>query len=81
MKYLRDNLGTVLAAQFRSKPLVEDQVVWNEVALNVLGKIKPVEQAEKKQGILSTPCGTMLTNTSLQETRTGVTLLSWVPAK
>ncbi|GLB36275.1 putative P-loop containing nucleoside triphosphate hydrolase protein [Lyophyllum shimeji] len=45
LKFLRSQLGSLLAHQFRGKTLSESQLLWNELAMMVLGKIKPdVEQ-------------------------------------
>ena len=35
LKLLRTNLGSILAAQFRTRPLTESQVRWNEIAMIV----------------------------------------------
>ncbi|KII93254.1 hypothetical protein PLICRDRAFT_35442 [Plicaturopsis crispa FD-325 SS-3] len=40
LKHLRSQLASILAQQFRGKPLSESQVLWNETALSVLGKVK-----------------------------------------
>lgn len=40
MKHLRVQLSNLLASQFRGKPLTESQVLWNELAMTVLGKTK-----------------------------------------
>jgi len=46
LKYLRSQLGSLLAHQFRGKPLLESQVPWNELALTVLGKGKIDQDVE-----------------------------------
>ncbi|KDQ63609.1 hypothetical protein JAAARDRAFT_119632 [Jaapia argillacea MUCL 33604] len=43
LKWLRTQLGSLLAAQFRGRPIVESQVYWNELAMMILGKVKPQE--------------------------------------
>ncbi|KAI0051742.1 P-loop containing nucleoside triphosphate hydrolase protein [Auriscalpium vulgare] len=48
LKQLRTHLATILANQLRRKPLSETQVLWLEMALAILGKVKP-ESDEKKQ--------------------------------
>ncbi|KAJ7103397.1 P-loop containing nucleoside triphosphate hydrolase protein [Mycena belliarum] len=40
LKFLRMQLVSILAQQFRSKPLTESQVLWSDVASSVLGKEK-----------------------------------------
>jgi len=40
LKFLRSHLASILAQQFRSKPLTESQVLWSEIATSVLGKEK-----------------------------------------
>ncbi|KAJ7706044.1 P-loop containing nucleoside triphosphate hydrolase protein [Mycena rosella] len=40
LKHLRMHLASILAQQFRSKPLVESQVLWSDIASSVLGKEK-----------------------------------------
>lgn len=40
LKILRSQLGTLLAQQFRGKPLSESQYLWFDLALMVLGKTK-----------------------------------------
>ncbi|KAJ7631081.1 P-loop containing nucleoside triphosphate hydrolase protein [Roridomyces roridus] len=39
-KFLRMHLSSILALQFRSRPLIESQVLWNDIALSLLGKEK-----------------------------------------
>ncbi|KAG6832456.1 hypothetical protein H0H92_001502 [Tricholoma furcatifolium] len=41
LKFLRTQLWSLLAHQFRGKPLTESQTLWNDVAISVLGKMKP----------------------------------------
>ncbi|KAJ7181792.1 P-loop containing nucleoside triphosphate hydrolase protein [Mycena crocata] len=43
LKFLRSHLASILAQQFRSKPLTESQVLWSDIALSVLGKEKLLE--------------------------------------
>ncbi|TCD67025.1 hypothetical protein EIP91_000645 [Steccherinum ochraceum] len=40
LKYLKTQLGQLLATQYRCKPLTETQVHWNELAMMILGKIE-----------------------------------------
>lgn len=40
LKLLRNQLGSLLAHQFRGKTLSESQILWNELSLMVLGKVK-----------------------------------------
>lgn len=40
LKHLRSQMTNLLACQFRGKPLSESQVLWNELAMMVLGKTK-----------------------------------------
>lgn len=49
LKLLRSNIGSLLSTQLRGKPLTETQLLWNELAMMVLGKVKiqqPVEQQD-----------------------------------
>ncbi|KAJ7170010.1 P-loop containing nucleoside triphosphate hydrolase protein [Mycena filopes] len=39
LKFLRTHLASILAQQFRGKPLVESQVIWNDIAMSVLGNL------------------------------------------
>ncbi|KAI0824200.1 P-loop containing nucleoside triphosphate hydrolase protein [Trametes gibbosa] len=41
LKLLRSNLGSILATQFKTRPLTESQLRWDEIAMMILGKIKP----------------------------------------
>ncbi|KAL1952101.1 hypothetical protein VTO73DRAFT_1250 [Trametes versicolor] len=41
LKLLRNNLGSILATQFRTRPLTESQLRWDEIAMMILGKLKP----------------------------------------
>ncbi|KAJ6604782.1 P-loop containing nucleoside triphosphate hydrolase protein [Mycena vulgaris] len=43
LKFLRTHLASILALQFRNKPLMESQVLWNQIAASVLGKEKLLE--------------------------------------
>jgi len=47
LKSLRNQLGSLLALQFRGKLLTESQILWNETALAVLGK----ERVEEDSGV------------------------------
>lgn len=46
LKHLRTQLASVLALQFRSKPLTEAQMLWKELGEKVLGKVKIREPDE-----------------------------------
>jgi ATP-dependent RNA helicase DHX29 len=48
IKILRSHLGSLLAQQFRGKPLSESQSLWFEMALMVLGKAK-IEATEGQE--------------------------------
>jgi ATP-dependent RNA helicase DHX29 len=50
LKYLRYRLATILANQIRGKPLSESHLLWNELAMSVLGKTKLITSAEEGQG-------------------------------
>ena len=41
LKLLRNNLASILATQFRIRPLSEAQRVWDEIAMMILGKARP----------------------------------------
>ncbi len=41
LKLLRNNLGSILATQFRTRPLTESQLRWDEIAMMILGKVRP----------------------------------------
>ncbi|XP_006454441.1 hypothetical protein AGABI2DRAFT_182424 [Agaricus bisporus var. bisporus H97] len=43
LKYLRKTLDSILAQQFTSRPLNDNQIRWNELGMEVLGKLKPKE--------------------------------------
>jgi hypothetical protein len=47
LKILRNHLGTLLAQQFRGKPLSESQGLWFELALGVLSKTKIEVEGEE----------------------------------
>ena len=47
LKYLREHLFDILSTQFRGQPLTETHVLWNELAANILGKIKPKDEREQ----------------------------------
>ncbi|KZT30522.1 P-loop containing nucleoside triphosphate hydrolase protein [Neolentinus lepideus HHB14362 ss-1] len=49
LKVLRNNLASLLAQQFRGKPLLESQVLWHELGMAVLGKMK-IEDEDAQQG-------------------------------
>ncbi|KAI0335964.1 P-loop containing nucleoside triphosphate hydrolase protein [Cubamyces sp. BRFM 1775] len=41
LKLLRNNLASILATQFRIRTLSEAQRIWDEIAMMILGKVKP----------------------------------------
>ena len=51
LKLLRNNLGQLLASQFRGIPLDKKQTQWNDLAMMVLGKIKIKDPAEKEESV------------------------------
>ena len=50
LKYLRHHLATILANQIRGMPLSESQLLWNELAMSALGKMKLITSEEEGQG-------------------------------
>ncbi|RPD63094.1 P-loop containing nucleoside triphosphate hydrolase protein [Lentinus tigrinus ALCF2SS1-6] len=51
LKHLRNNLSTILAAQFRTRPLTESQMRWNEIAMMILGKVKLEGPPQLQDGV------------------------------
>ncbi|OBZ78804.1 putative helicase C15C4.05 [Grifola frondosa] len=51
LKFLRSQLGSLLAIQFRNKPLTESQLLWNDTAMMVLGKMRPDDEDEYQESI------------------------------
>ena len=51
LKLLRNNLASILSTQFRTRPLSESQVRWNEIAMMILGKIKPEGPPQLQDGV------------------------------
>lgn len=51
LKLLRQNMASILAAQFRTKPLLESQVRWNEIAMMILGKVKLEGPPQLQDGV------------------------------
>jgi len=47
IKILRNHLASILAQQFRGKPLSESQNLWFKLALMVLGKVKIEVEGEE----------------------------------
>jgi ATP-dependent RNA helicase DHX29 len=47
LKHLREHLFDILSTQFRGQPITETHVLWNELAANILGKIKPKDEKEQ----------------------------------
>lgn len=52
LKFLRGQLGSLLAHQFRGKILTESQILWNDISLMVLGKIKVEDEGSEPPVIL-----------------------------
>jgi ATP-dependent RNA helicase DHX29 len=50
LKYLRHHLAAILANRIRGMPLSESQLLWNELAMSVLGKTKWMTGEEEGQG-------------------------------
>lgn len=44
LKHLRHHLSQVLALEFKGKPLQETGVLWKQLAMDILGKVKVVEE-------------------------------------
>ncbi|KAI0361784.1 P-loop containing nucleoside triphosphate hydrolase protein [Trametes cingulata] len=51
LKLLRNNLGSILATQFRIRPLTESQLRWDEIAMMILGKVKPESPSHLQDGV------------------------------
>ncbi|KAI0374315.1 P-loop containing nucleoside triphosphate hydrolase protein [Pilatotrama ljubarskyi] len=51
LKLLRNNLGSILATQFRLRPLTESQLRWDEIATMILGKVKPEAPPQLQDGV------------------------------
>ncbi|KAH9946814.1 P-loop containing nucleoside triphosphate hydrolase protein [Amylocystis lapponica] len=51
LKILRTQLGSLLSTQLRCKPLVESQVLWNDLAMMVLSKVKPKGEEEYQERV------------------------------
>lgn len=51
LKHLRNNLSSILAAQFRTRPLTESQMRWNEIAMMILGKVKLEGPPQLQDGV------------------------------
>ncbi|KAI0778038.1 P-loop containing nucleoside triphosphate hydrolase protein [Trametes elegans] len=51
LKLLRNNLGAILATQFRTRPLTESQLRWDEVAMMILGKVRPEQPPQLQDGV------------------------------
>ncbi|KAL6302192.1 P-loop containing nucleoside triphosphate hydrolase protein [Sparassis latifolia] len=51
LKVLRAQISSLLATQMRSKPLLESQVLWNDLAMMVLGKFKVNDPLENQDGV------------------------------
>jgi len=49
LKYLRHHLAAILANQIRGKPLSESQLLWDELAMSVLGRTKLITSEEEGQ--------------------------------
>ncbi|KAJ3558034.1 hypothetical protein NM688_g1149 [Phlebia brevispora] len=53
LKYLRNQLGLLLAAQFRGESLANSQVPWHDIAITILSKVKPPQEPESKSHTLT----------------------------
>ncbi|KZT74762.1 P-loop containing nucleoside triphosphate hydrolase protein [Daedalea quercina L-15889] len=51
LKLLRSQLSSLLSAQMRAKPLTETQALWNELAMMILGKVKPEQPGRQLDSI------------------------------
>lgn len=51
LKLLRSQISALLSAQMRIKPLSETQLPWNELAIMILGKLKPEEPGRQLESI------------------------------
>ncbi|KAI0651707.1 P-loop containing nucleoside triphosphate hydrolase protein [Trametes meyenii] len=51
LKLLRNNLGAILATQFRTRPLTESQLRWDEIAMDILGKVKLEGPPQLQDGV------------------------------
>ncbi len=51
LKLLRNQLGIILATQFRTRPLTESQVRWNEIAMMILGKVRLEGPPQLQDGV------------------------------
>lgn len=47
VKILRTQLGSILAQQFRGKPLTESQIQWHKLAMAALGRTKLETEIEQ----------------------------------
>lgn len=50
LKYLRHHLAIILANRIRGMSLSESQLLWNELAMSVLGKMKLITGEDEGQG-------------------------------
>jgi len=48
LKILRGQMNSLIAHQLRGKMLSESQILWNELAFMVLGKVKVEEEGGEK---------------------------------
>ena len=51
LKLLRNNLASILSTQFRTRPLSESQVRWNEIAMMILGKVQLESPPQLQDGV------------------------------
>ena len=51
IKLLRAQISSLLSTQMRTKPLSELQILWNELAMMVLGKMRPDEPDRQLESI------------------------------
>ncbi|KAI0702499.1 P-loop containing nucleoside triphosphate hydrolase protein [Cytidiella melzeri] len=51
LKYLRNHIGTILASRCRGERLGDAQTAWQDLAMLVLGKVKPKTEEKKQEYI------------------------------
>ncbi|KAH9944510.1 P-loop containing nucleoside triphosphate hydrolase protein [Epithele typhae] len=51
LKLLKQNLASILATQYRVRPLTEPQLRWNELAMMILGRVKLEGPPQLQDGV------------------------------
>jgi ATP-dependent RNA helicase DHX29 len=51
LKHLRSHIGTMLASHFRGEQQEDVQTLWQDIAMLVLGKVKPKTEERKQEYI------------------------------